>query len=342
MAKFCRYCGIPLPENSRFCVSCGKSQAKSQPQQAVAQQNVLWQATPQQAVLRQSATQQTVPWQTDLIKPTPQQNPHQEATPIQAKTISGAAVEPKTGSRQTILPQLFTQPASATIGELGCREFGLMGQAGEAGSGILSPVKGLLQGVGSFFGGILSAFKKPSALIGMGVMAVLWFVLGSLRNADVLPVKLLSWLSFAEGGLDRSVPGALGGILGKGTVAAAFISLFTGGLKNAGKGVSALFKGRGEKRSLVGILVGALLGVGLYFVFTGPRASGSSTMAGIAGALLSLEALGSGRGGLYKLTEALTSKAQNGVRTAVQDRCDGLFTGLTAGFALGAVLFSLI
>ena len=53
MAKFCRYCGIPLPENSRFCVSCGKSQAKSQPQQAVAQQNVLWQATPQQAVLRQ-------------------------------------------------------------------------------------------------------------------------------------------------------------------------------------------------------------------------------------------------------------------------------------------------
>lgn len=61
-------------------------------------------------------------------------------------------------------------------------------------------------------------------------------------------------------------------------------------------------------------------------------------MAGIAGAVLSLEALGGGTGKLYELAQSLTSRAENGVRSAVRGRCDGLLTGMTLGFALGTAV----
>ena len=57
-------------------------------------------------------------------------------------------------------------------------------------------------------------------------------------------------------------------------------------------------------------------------------------MSAIAGALLSLEALGAGSGKLYTLAQSLTSRAADGIRTAVRGKCDSLLTGITLGFAI--------
>ena len=132
-------------------------------------------------------------------------------------------------------------------------------------------------------------------------------------------------------------------MLGKGTVAAALVSLFNGGLKELFKGIGALFTGHGEKRSIFSTIFGILIGGAVYIAFVGPdNVSGATAMAGIAGVILSLEALGGGSGKLYELAQSLTSRATNGVRTVVQGKCDGLLTGLTIGFALATVLSALL
>ena len=104
-----------------------------------------------------------------------------------------------------------------------------------------------------------------------------------------------------------------------------------------------MFTGHGEKRSIAAIVIGVVLGIIIFLFFTGPDlASAGNSMAGIAGALLSLEALGSGGGKLYELVESLTSRVQGGVRTAVIGRTDGLLTGLSLGFVLSTAISCIV
>ena len=189
----------------------------------------------------------------------------------------------------------------------------------------------------------MTILRSPGAFIGTALMAALWFGISRLRGSGVeeVVVDTLSRLTFAQGGYGRTGAGAVGGLFGMGTVAAMFGSLLSGGLIDAFKGIGALFVGHGERRSLVSVVVGVVLGGALYFAFAGENASPDTAMAGIAGAVLSLEALGAGNGALYTLVQSLTSRARNGVRTAVQGRCDGLFTGLTLGFAIATALTSI-
>ena len=295
MARFCPYCGTPVPEGSKFCVGCGKPLAKPEAQ------------------------------------PEPQPAAQPEPQP---------AANPAPAFRPAFAPQLRELAAPASTGEIVLGELGLPGPAEltDTVTKVLSPVSGVLQSVKSFFGGILQAFKNPVTLIGVLLFAVLWFVLSLFRDSDSGIVKALSWLTFSEGGLGRSIPGALGGVLGKGAVAAALLSLSPSGLKNTGKGVAALFTGHGEKRSILSLIIGTVVGGALYFAFAGLHASAGTTMAGLAGVLLSLQALGGGSGKLYSLAQSLTSRAANGVREAARGRCDGLLTGLTAGFALATAV----
>ena len=122
-------------------------------------------------------------------------------------------------------------------------------------------------------------------------------------------------------------------------VAAGLLSLPRGGLTNAVHGIGALFAGHGEKRGILNVLLGIVLGAAAYYVFVGPdNASAATAMPGIAGALLTLEALGSGNGKLYELARSLTSRISNGIREEAKGRCDGLLTGIALGFALATVL----
>ncbi len=241
------------------------------------------------------------------------------------------------------IPRFRELTASASAGEVDFGELALPGlsELTEPVAQTLSPVSGLFHGVGSLLRGVAGLFKKPSTLIGTVLLAALWYVLARYRDSDSEIVKILSWLTYAKGGFDRSALGTVGGVLGKGTVAAALLSLFTGKAKDLFKGIGILFTGNGEKRGILSILLGVVLGGIIYFAFAGEYASADTAMAGIAGTLLSLEALGGGSGKLYELAQNLTSRAQNGVRTAVRGRCDGLLTGLTLGFTLATALSAL-
>lgn len=238
------------------------------------------------------------------------------------------------------IPKLRELVATGSAGEVDLGELSFPGLSDvtKQTSKVLSPIAGLFHAAGSLLGGFFNILKKPSALIGTLILAALWFVLAQFRDSDSEVVKILSRLTYAEGGFDRSMLGTVGGVLGKGTVAAALMSLFTGGLKNLFKGIGAIFTGHGEKRGIFTIIIGIVIGGLVYFVFVGKNVSADTAMAGIAGAMLSLEALGCGSGKLYELAQSLTSRARNGIRTAERGKCDGLLTGLTIGFTLATAL----
>ncbi len=323
MAKYCRYCGFPVVENANYCRRCGRQLTAASPQTGTQQRRV--RSAPQTADT--SAQQRTTPVRQ------------------QAQTASRPAEPPKaTASAPSAVPQqINTLTASAAAGETDLCELQFPQNVSTTVPEIrvLSPVRGIFQSAGSFLRGVSDIFRKPSALIVTLVLAALWFALSLFRDSDSQVVRILSWITFSEGGLDRSIAGMVGGAIGKGTVAAALASLFTGGLKNLFKGIGALFTGHGEKRSKASVILGLLAGAALYIAFAGADSlSGAAAMTGISGALLSLEAL-SGSGRIYELARSLTSRAADGVRTAVQGRCDGLLTGLTMGFALATALTAL-
>ena len=65
-------------------------------------------------------------------------------------------------------------------------------------------------------------------------------------------------------------------------------------------------------------------------------------MAGISGALLSLQALGSGQGWLSTLAQSLTAKMTDGVRLPQPGSGKSLLAGMTGGFTLAALLTSIL
>ena len=307
----CRVCGNEISLNAKFCRNCGNPVTSIIPKYSVNQQS-----------------QGTV---------------SQEAKYVGAP--SGVNVMNNQSVQQMPTPYTKTLSASKTAGELDFGELSVSELSNTSGSftKVLSPVSGLLNFIGAFFKGFIDIFHKPFTLIGVILITILWFVLLILRDSDSLIVKILSWITFSEGGFDRSVIGTIGGILGKGTVATALISLFNGGIKDLFRGIKALFvRHSNEKRGVFEILIGILIGTLLYFVFTGKHASILTLMPGISGILLSLEALGGGKGKLYILALSLTSGKTNGIRTSRQGRCEDFLTGLMLGFVIAIVVSILI
>ena len=180
--------------------------------------------------------------------------------------------ETREAPKQAVMMPIFPDlAASSSAGEFISGELTLPGipSRAEPIPETLPPVSGLLHSVGSLFSGVVSLFRKPSALIGTLPLAVLWFVLAQFRDSDSVIVRILSWFTYAGGGFDRPVLGTAFGVLGKGTVAAALLSLFTGGLENLFKGLGTLFKGCGENRDVISIILGVVAGAVVYFAFAG-------------------------------------------------------------------------
>lgn len=335
--KFCRFCGNPVREGAKFCRACGKSLATGDEASLQRQKDPVAKYPQKQ---EDSVAQNPGSGKSTMSKQTPKKQTPEKQTPEKKTAVKKSAVKQK-----EIKPHIETQAAATTAGEI---DFGIisgeltipgLSDAGKTAGRVLSPVSGIIHSIGSFLGGISGIFRRPVALIGVLLLAALWFVLARHRNSDSGIVNLLSFLTYADGGFDRSGIGILGGILGKGIVAAGLLSLPRDGVINAAKGIGALFAGHGEKRGILNVLLGIVLGAAAYYVFIGPdNASAATAMPGIAGALLTLEALGSGEGKLYELARSLTSRISNGIREEAKGRCDGLLTGLVLGFALATIL----
>lgn len=335
-ASFCRFCGNPIRPGAKFCNNCGNALEEPDIRRA-AQPYEQAPATKPADVKRTAVTTEA------------------ETTISEAPQKTKKPSVPKTRSRKTaaesgqgaVIPQVQSLAAAATAGEI---DFGVMDLPGLSGitepiTKALSPIAGIFQGIGSYISGIFRIFKNPGALIGTLLMAALYYYLALNRGSDSPVIKWLSLLTYAEGGFDRGgldnvqgILGTVGGTIGKGTTAAALLSLFNGGLVNIFKGIGAMFTGHGEKRSFISFLIGILLGGAAYFIFAGRQPSEGAFAAGIAGALFSLEALGSGSGKLYTLAQSLTSRAADGIRTAARGKCDSLLTGLTLGFGISAAV----
>ena len=62
-----------------------------------------------------------------------------------------------------------------------------------------------------------SALKNPKQMIPTVVLGVFWLVLALLGSYGInpLPVRIISFITFAQGGMFGNVLGAIGGILGK-------------------------------------------------------------------------------------------------------------------------------
>ena len=211
-------------------------------------------------------------------------------------------------------------------------------------SQVLSPLGAIWDSVKSILGGSIGLLLKPKMLIPVLILAVLWIFLGMAHSSNQSIIKILSWLTFAQGGLDRSdALGTIGGIFGKGAVGAMFLSLFNGGVPKLFSGISAIFKKTEGKMGFLSIIIGYLIGMVTNFAFVGfDTANAQSTMAGISGIILSLQALGGKSGLIYSLAESFTAKKSNGIRMPQGGKTKSLLIGSVAGFGTITALSSLL
>ena len=305
MAKFCIYCGSPLKEKYRFCTVCGK-------QIPVEQSNL-----PRQ------------------VQPSPQTQPRQVQPAPQ--NIGGMAVSTARTAVSSAVGTFAGQFAPSVCGETVLGSFG--NPIGAPASLIPDTLTVLLGSFKRLFASLKSAFKNPKKLIVPLVLAAVWLVLDVLQilKINFLPTQVLSFLTFAKGGMSGRFSGFIGGIFGKGIYAGALVTL-----------INSLFrKNKGQKRSLKetfrGIFGVSLDSLGGYFTGIGAAMfiylfiSGgmlkSGFMAGIAAAYLSANAC-LNRGFLQNLIGSFTSKG----KAALSQGGAGIIKGLTVGFASAAVL----
>lgn len=193
----------------------------------------------------------------------------------------------------------------------------------------------------------LQVFKTPKKLLPTIVIGVVWIVVGILSSTMKpfpLPLKIVSFLSYAEGGLFGGVLGAVGGIVGK-VVLAVFINslvlpLFekkppfagvAGGIKgmfasmsmNSAKGVAPLLNGIG-----VALLLYTFMNINLCW---------QNSMVGIVALVMLLQSIGNKGGFLFGLLSVMVSSRSKGNLPDYVSIMRFL-SGMTIGFTLGVGL----
>ena len=249
--------------------------------------------------------------------------------------------------------------AKAVIDQSGCsnERYADMGQNQD----MPGPLGFLKSSVRAGVDSLRRLLKNPKQLIPMFVLSVLWLILSILPALGInsWPVRLLSFMTFAQGGMYGGIWGAVGGVIGK-AIFAYFISalvlpLFSG--KNPFKGIGKSFKSLASglavhNANAAGLLI---LGIGLALIafnfFTG-NASMVNSMAGVAGFVLAVKSLW-GRGGdcgkqankkgpgfIRGLLLSVANKLSKG-RIPTQMTVSRVVSGYAAGSAAGVALSAL-
>jgi len=369
MAKFCRYCGSPISDNAKFCKSCGNSLARpavfcgncgnpvsgnAKFCKACGKSLIKPSAPPQkQPVIQQ--TVQPLAQKTQMQQPAqPQVQQPAAQTPQPAKQPENKpAVQPNTKQniQQTVNSPVVQKAvqlsgvmnAPATKGMFSY-EMDSINRINGVSQDIVSPVRTVMSFFPRVIAGIKNIGKSPLSLIALILLPLIWIVLLNLRltgNDDNIVVKILSWLSYGGDVGNRTFVGMIGSTLGRGTVALAYSSLFTGGIKRLGTGVKSLFSKPADKSvsSGKGLSVAWLLtGIGMGLIinrFLAGVPSWSGVMAVIAAMMVSLQACGNSSGYLYSIASSLTSRVtvSGGAKTEDKNSIRMLLMGLIAGFA---------
>lgn len=224
----------------------------------------------------------------------------------------------------------------------------LSGAAGEVVAAI-GPFKVLSQSISGLFSGFSTIFKDKKRLISTLVLALIWFVLTllPLLGINPVPVRWLSFLTFAQGGTSGGIIGFVGGALGKGIFAYFLMSIvmpLTRGQKpfaGIGGGLKQFFTALKVKNiaEVAPLLLGAGIALISYNFMTG-NTSLQNSMMGVAALLLSLRALSGKAGFLRRFFSAFIAKKTKEIKlnTGAINR---VIAGMTAGFALALPLSAL-
>jgi hypothetical protein len=184
----------------------------------------------------------------------------------------------------------------------------------------------LKSGIGGVIRGFKSTIRDKKRLVVVIALVSIWLLVNLLAALDIypLPVRLLAWLTAAQGSL-------IGGTIGKGLVAALFAQIITDKeiLQSIKKGISQLTTvAKADKKSYAPLMLGA----GAALIASNMMVSSDlqNTMVAIAAFVLSAKAL-TNNGFLQRLTMTYAPKAQNNITGT-------LMSGWTLGFALFAVI----
>ena len=251
-------------------------------------------------------------------------------------------IPPKKADEQRIQPpeqsvrRTFGFAASAAAGEVALGSYG-GGPAGAISGVIPGPGKVIGAGLKSLFTSIGSSFKNPKRLIPVFVLAAVWLVLNILQACGINPVptRILSFLTFANGGMSGGFFGAIGGIIGKGIFAGALVSLI--GLFTRKGGEKRSFKDtvKGAFGVSLGTLWPYICGIGaamLLYLFISGGATRISFMGGIAASFLAARAA-LNTGFMRRLLGSFTKN-----KSTSHPNVSGLIRGLSVGFAASALI----
>lgn len=203
----------------------------------------------------------------------------------------------------------------------------------------MSPLQYLKHSCKVLLGGLVVAFKDKRGLLSIALVALAWLVLAVLPIVGInpLPVKLLNFLTFAQGGLGMGVLGTIGGIIGKTLWAYLLLPWFHGKKPLAGLSLGwqkLLITISGQTRSWRGLGLGAGCGL-IAFNFLSGNASLQNSMVAIVALIFVLRALATPTGFLPGLLNAFVSSyAKPNSQLSVEQ----LLSGLAIGFALALPL----
>ena len=189
-------------------------------------------------------------------------------------------------------------------------------------------------------------FRHPIRLLPTALIGIIWFVLGVMAsNAELIfPLKVVSFLTFAQGGLYGGFLGAAGGIVGK-VVVAAFVNsmlmpLFDKRLpfEGIGKSFSNMFQSLsfGSAKGLAPLLKGTGIALLLYGLMNMTQ-TGHNSMVGIVAAVMLLQGIGNQGGFMFGLLFASANRVSKG-RTPSYLTLTRILTGMTIGFSMGVAL----
>ena len=192
----------------------------------------------------------------------------------------------------------------------------------------------------------LQAFKHPKQMLPTIILTVVWIALGILqiKLKENLPMKVLNFLTYAQGGLYGGIFGAIGGILGK-VVVAAFVNalivpLFMGKKPFAqmAGGWKELLQNIGvQSRSAVAPLLKGFGAALLIYILFNATARLENSMAGIMAAVSLALAMGKKSGFMWELAISYANSVSKGKKLNYQSILRAL-TGMTLGFALAVAL----
>ncbi len=196
---------------------------------------------------------------------------------------------------------------------------------------------------------IMDYVHHPQKMVPMLVLAGIWLVMALLPALGInpWPVKLVSFMTFAQGGMYGGFWGVVGGVIGK-AVFAYFVSVLVlpvvigkASLKSLGEGYRRLLAGFSIHG--LNVLAPLLLGIGIALIafnFQSGNASLVNSMPGLVGFVLALRALSRQSGLIWNMLLSGASKLSKGripSGTTIQRLVSGFAAGGLAGVGLSVL-----